>query len=79
MSLVLEKGDVGFGDFYIKEFAEKYDFSHVTSSPRYPQSNGAAERMVKTVKELLMACRLSIVVPVCLQRDCSRRRTISQR
>ena len=42
-----------FASGAFKEFAEKYDFSHVTSSPRYPQSNGAAERMVKTVKELL--------------------------
>ena len=35
------------------EFATKYGFMHVTSSPYYPQSNGLAERMVKTVKKLL--------------------------
>ena len=34
-------------------FAYSYAFKHVTSSPLFPQSNGEAERMVKTVKRLL--------------------------
>ena len=36
-----------------KEFAEKYEFKHTTSSPRFPQSNGQAERTIQTVKQLL--------------------------
>ena len=32
----------------IKEFASLYGFNHVTTSPYYPQSNGFAERMVKS-------------------------------
>ncbi len=36
-----------------QEFAEAYGFKLVTSSPRYPQSNGQAERTVQTVKQLL--------------------------
>ena len=36
-----------------KKFLATWDISHVTSSPRYSQSNGAAERAVQTVKSFL--------------------------
>ena len=42
-----------FNSTAFKEFSSQYHFQHVTSSPRYPQSNGLAERTVKTVKALL--------------------------
>ena len=35
------------------KFAQEYGFEHLTSSPRYPQSNGVVERAVRTVKGLL--------------------------
>ena len=37
----------------MQEFAESYGFKLTTSSPHFPQSNGMAERSVKTVKSLL--------------------------
>ena len=40
-----------------KDFAADYNFKHITSSPNFPQSNGQAERGVKTVKRLLTNAR----------------------
>ena len=36
-----------------EQFAREWNFKHITSSPRFPQSNGFAERAMKTAKEIL--------------------------
>ena len=47
----------------MKEFASRYGFNHVTSSPHYLQSNAFAEQMVKTVKKLLSGtCDMYLVI-----------------
>ena len=41
-----------FSSLDFAQFANWYRFLHVTSSPRYPQSNGLVERTVQTIKQL---------------------------
>ena len=38
-------------------FSKTWKFEHITSSPRYPQLNGKAENVVKTVKRLFQKCK----------------------
>jgi len=40
-----------------KKFANKYEFRYVTSSPKFSQSNDAAEAAVKTAKSIIKKCR----------------------
>ncbi len=49
------KSDNGpqFSGSHFKAFAAEYGFVNITSSPKFPQSNGEAERAVQTVKNLL--------------------------
>ena len=38
-------------------FAAEWGFTHTTSSPHYPQSNGKAEKTVGTIKRLFAKCK----------------------
>lgn len=42
-----------FSSDLFSQFAKEWTFEHITSSPRFPQSSGEAERAVGTVKRLL--------------------------
>ena len=41
------------------DFARDWCFTHTTTSPYYPQSNGKAENAVKTIKKLFTKCHQS--------------------
>lgn len=47
-----------FASSEFKEFAQIYDFKHLTSSPRYPQSNGFVKSNVLRVRVLLKKAKL---------------------
>ena len=42
-----------------REFERQWEFTHITSSPMCPQSNGQVERCIQTVKSLMKKAKLS--------------------
>ena len=56
-SVVMTDNGPEFASRKFEEFAKTWKFEHITSSPRFPLSNGKAENAVKTCKALLMKAR----------------------
>lgn len=50
---VIIADNVPFNSFECREFSKSLDFKFETSSPRYPRSNGMAERGVNIVKDIM--------------------------
>jgi len=48
-----------FGAAKFKAFADRWEFVHTMSSPRFPQSNGRVENAVKTAKRLMIKAKES--------------------
>ena len=55
-TLVTDNGPC-FASTEFAKFVDQWNFQHVTSSPRYPQSNAKAENAVRTVERLFTKCR----------------------
>ena len=56
--LVSDNDGPAFASDKFKRFAKEWEFSHITTSPHYPQSNGKAESAVKICKTLMKKTRL---------------------
>ena len=53
LEIVVSDNGLQYSSTEFADFAKAYSFSHVTSSPHYPPSNGQVEQTVKSVKKLL--------------------------
>ncbi|GFN88402.1 Pol polyprotein [Plakobranchus ocellatus] len=63
-----------------KQFTASWEIGHITSSPRYPQSNGLAERMVQTEKSHQQSQRCKpILGPAQLESGTTEKPPISSR
>jgi len=66
-TLVSDNGPQFVSDRF-QSFLSKWDVKHITSSPKYPQSNGEAEGAVQTVKGL-MKKNVNIQAALCAYRN----------
>ena len=57
--VLMSDNGIQFSSEEFAMFSSKWGFKHITLSPHYPQSNGAAENVDMTVKRLLSKARES--------------------
>jgi len=50
-----------FASQHFKEFAKQWDFIHGTISPKFPQSNGLAERLIRAAKQLMEKSQMELM------------------
>ena len=58
-SLVVSDNGPHFASACYADLSKKMSFRHVTSSPKYPRSNGFVERQIQTVKHVMKKARQS--------------------
>ena len=58
-SRVVSDNGPHFSSACYADLSKKMSFRHVTSSPRYPRSNGFVERQIQTVKHVMKKARQS--------------------
>ena len=63
MSKVFSDNGPQYDSYAFRRFTAEWGFEHVTSSPRYPRSNGFVERIVGIVKPILQKARKSGMDP----------------
>ncbi len=51
--MVISDNGPQFASKEYQEFAKKWEFQHITSSPYHPEANGKAEQTVQTITTLL--------------------------
>lgn len=54
----MSDGGGEFSSYEFSKFSNEWEFQHIKSTPRYPQSNGAVERAIQTTKSILRKCIL---------------------
>lgn len=58
--------NVPFNSFECHQFAKRWEFKIVTSSPRYPRSNGLAEKAVGIIKNIFRKCKTEEEIRIAL-------------
>ena len=56
-SRVVSDNGLQYSSEAFKKFAQQWQFDHITSSPKFPKSNGFIERQIQTIKRTLIKAK----------------------